>query len=214
MSRNGMSQTEISVAREREVPVNVDRFEAVKEQLQPARSVSEIGPEAHAIVEIHDDVADAIEEIAERRAPTDRSKYQHLLGVSCEFAAATLYRSTINQTVYADFDGDDGYDFTAPSNRDDANRIEVKGTEKWNNPERTIDADKVAKADRYILCRTRNPKNLVEIVGSASRLQVEYLGRMWGRDGYCLRPEYLSPVGPERITVDETKQLVEELYPK
>jgi hypothetical protein len=212
MSRNALPQPETSVVREGEVSTNVDRLEEVKEQLRPARPVSEVGPKAHATVNIHPDVAEAIETLAECRAPTEDSKHRHLVGVSSEFSTAILFRSKINQTVYADFEGDDGHDFTIPSRRDDPDRIEVKGTKEWSDPERTIEADKVAKADRYVLCRTRQPTQRVEVVGSASRLQVEYLGRMWGRDGYTLTPEYLSPVGPERITAKETKQLAEELY--
>jgi hypothetical protein len=211
MSRRDPQQPDTSVDKERML-VDVNKFEDAKEMLRPARPVSEIGKKAYATVEIHPDNAEKLEDLAANRAPTDESEEQHLTGVCCEFAAATLFHAKINQKVYSGFQGDDGYDFTDPQKESEANRIEVKGTRKWGDPKRIIAADKIGKADYYVLCRTRRPKHVVEVFGAASRIQVEFLGRRWGNDGYCLHPDYLSPVGPARIREEETKKLAREIY--
>lgn len=214
MSRRAIPQREtFTVRKSRGASVDTERLEKIRERLRPAETAADLGPDCHLQVFVHPDIADAAAELGRCRAPTEDSEGNHITGVSCELATGAAFHTGINRDVYEDFEGDDGYDFKIPRQHGDGQvRVEVKGTINWEDPTRAISRHEVEQADLFVLCRTRHPEHLVEIVGCAFRIEVEYLGQAYSHDGYCLRPDYLRPLGPGRIGEQELKETVNTLY--
>lgn len=143
--------------------------------------------------------ADIFADIAHQRAPAnspveDRTMRNHLLGVSTEVAVATWCDGWINKQIYEQ-GGDGGIDVTAPSKWGTGfDNYQVKATRDMENPERIVTEAELEAADYFVLCCTTAPRSFAEIVGYTNCEILKKVGKTYGKNGYLLSPQILTPL--------------------
>lgn len=169
------------------------------EVIRPPCTAKDLGPEYYAQVRLSTSQRDMLKDEAEQRDPTSLCR-RHLVGITGEAGVGTLYGVPFDRRITEDYEGDNGYDLVVPrEDQRDPLRVEVKTTENWSSPERTVSYEKIDQADCFVLCATHAPGRSVDIIGYAERQLLKQIGEAYGRNGYILAPEYLRPIGPMRF---------------
>lgn len=167
--------------------------------IHPPCTAKDLGPDYYARVRLSTGQRDMLLDEAEQRDPTSQC-HRHLVGITGEAGVGTLYGVPFDRRITEDYKGDNGYDIIVPrGDQRDPLRVEVKTTENWSSPERTVSYEERDQADCFVLCATHAPGRSVDIIGYAERQLLKQIGEAYGRNGYILAPEYLRPIGPKRF---------------
>lgn len=171
--------------------------------VSPLVSAAVAGEDGYGNLRLSPDQEDMLVNEAKEREPT-ADIHRRLVGLTGQAGVSSLLGVPFDRRITEDYEGDDGYDIAVPcKGRSDPLRIEVKTTENWSSPERTVSSEKINKADYFVLCSTHAPGRNVDIVGYIERPLLKQQGKAYGRDGYLLAPEYLRPIGNVELRPDD-----------
>ncbi len=147
----------------------------------------------------------AVKELARQRAPTKSSEFRHRAGVAAEMAVSGYEDEPINREIYADFEGDDGYDIEV-SRMGSSYKVEVKCVTQ-GRVELKIEEDSIDTADYFYLCRSPDPTTMVELLGYIDSNGVREWGETSPNDGLVrVQPKYLFPLEPVRISPEDIRE--------
>lgn len=170
--------------------------------LPPLVSAADVDEANYPRARFDDSIAWTIRETACDRAPTHESIWRHQVGFAGELTAAAYFGANVNWSIYPDYEGDDGYDFTVGTAG-----VEVKSVTKHDNPVLQVPIDRVDDADYFVLAQCSNPRELVQLIGYISRPALQDFGHRFDGD-YRVTAEYLEPfeplfLPPERIRASQ-----------
>lgn len=166
-------------------------------------SAAVAGEEGYGKLRLNSNQRNMLANEAKEREPT-ASYHRRLVGLTGQAGVSSLLGVPFDRRITEDYEGDDGYDIAVPcKGQSNPLRIEVKTTENWSSPERTVSSEKIDKADYFVLCSTHAPGRDVDIVGYIERPLLKQHGKAYGRDGYLLAPEYLRPIGKVKLGPDD-----------
>lgn len=152
-----------------------------------------------------DGLAFALRQEARLRAPTEETAFDHLVGISGEYAVSGFYGAPVKREIKPDYEGDDGCDLEVRRNGQ-LRRVEVK-TVHSGDLELVVQEDRVDAADYFVLCRTLNPTTMVELVGTITRPDLKAFGERYpNSETIHVSPKYLDPFPTTEIYPDEIRQ--------
>lgn len=168
----------------------------------PLISSADILPDNYARARFDDDLAWYIRQIGSQRAPNSHTKWRHIAGFAGELATAAYLGVSVNQEITDDYVGDEGFDL-----RTSRGTVEVKTMMKEQEPQLKVPEDQEQTADYYVLARTSNPSELVELIGWTSRETLIERGEKSPEDELVyLNHEHLHIFEPIFLTPDKIRK--------
>lgn len=151
-----------------------------------------------------DGLAAGIDLHAKARAPDDRTIHRHRAGVAAELAYSGYEDEPINHDIYDDYVGDAGYDLTITREGGEY-LVEVKCV-YLGEPELRVPRDQADQADFFVLARTREPTDMVELLGYVHQNVLNRVGETYPDDNLLRVPfGRLNPFEPLVITPDRIR---------
>lgn len=171
----------------------------------PLASTESVGDANYPRARFDDGFGFVIKDMARCRAPGTRTEHRHRAGVASELAVSGYEGDPINDEVYPDYQGDDGWDL-------EITRFGTRYTAEvkcvcTGSLELRVQEDRVDDVDYFYLCRTQAPTAMVEILGYIDRNGVQKWGESHPDDDLIrVRPRYLFPLEPTLITSDDIRE--------
>lgn len=143
----------------------------ITNQWPPLVSAADVNEANYVRARFDDNLAWIVRDMGRCRAPNEDSIWRHTVGYAGEIATAAYLGVRPNQTITAEYVGDEGYDLMYRGNR-----VEVKTVTKEEDLQLRIPKEKIDKADYFVLARCSHPSELVELIGYTNRDMIKRYG--------------------------------------
>jgi hypothetical protein len=168
-------------------------------------SAADVRDENYARARFDEGIKFGIREIAKHRAPNDKSRFRHEIGVAGEFAVSGYWGVPVNKEFYEDFDGDAGWDLSVEK-RGESIRIEVKSIHR-GDLELRVKKSELETADYFVLCQVSPSLDVVEIVGGIRADEVAQVGEELPYDSTVrAQPRHLEILEPRIIFPEDIRK--------
>lgn len=168
-------------------------------------SAADVREENYARARFDEGIKFGIRQLAKHRAPDEKSRFRHEIGVAGEFAASGYWGVPVNKELYDDFDGDPGWDLLVEK-RGESIRVEVKSVYRGQVELRPNESE-LETADYFVLTQVSPSLDVVEIVGGIRADELARVGEELPYDSTVrAQPRHLEILEPRIILPEDIRK--------